>query len=107
MKQITGTPILAVRATLIYPVFTSRGTCITEMYKGFDTKAHKVKSVRRNGPLFVNGELVKAKRPTRTRRKAAPVITRTAERTIGVTANTRKRTAAELGITKVLIKYGE
>lgn len=105
--MIVGTPVMAIRARLTKPVFNNAGRTQTEMYKDFDARAHYVKRTGHNGPLFVNGELVKRVTVKRTRRAPTPVTTRTIANTVGFTVPTGPKTAAELGITKVLIKYGE
>lgn len=83
---------------IIYPVFTERGRCLTEMYAGFDYTKHIVKTERRNGPVTSN--FVKPA-PTRKRRPTSKVKVRSAAHTIGFirpTYDGRGKTAAELGL---------
>lgn len=107
MQGSAGTPVMAIRARPTKPVFNNAGRTETEMYPGFNAKAHYIKRTRRNGTLLVNGEPVKRVTVKRTRRAPAPVTTRSMANTVGYTAPVGRKTAAELGITKVLIKYGE
>lgn len=87
---------------LIYPVFTARGHCLTEMYAGFDYTKYRLKRENRNGRVTTNLEIIAVSVDKRHTKKRAPtkVITRKPGMTIGYTPPPRV-TAADHGL-KVL-----
>lgn len=85
----------------IFPVWATNGKCLTDMYVGFNNLPHIVPHANRNGKVFSN--IVK---DTPTRKRIPKAIKRQYQKAVEF-YTPPKVTAADHGITKVLIKYGE